>query len=71
MSLRRSADGEPLDADRRLSYANRHALPILPAHADAGIEAHVVSDHRHSRERPAVADEGRALHGILDPRSIQ
>src|SRR6185369_14759329 len=34
--LRRSADREPLDADGGLAHADRHALAVLPAHADAG-----------------------------------
>src|SRR5438105_2859809 len=55
-----SAHGEPFDAKRRLSDAHGHVLPVLAAHAHAGVEAHVVADERHARERVgAVADEGR------------
>ena len=35
--LGRSADGQPVDAQRRLADADRHALPFLAADADAGV----------------------------------
>src|SRR5262245_29803382 len=42
----RAADRESIDAQRRLSDANRHALPFLAAGADPVVELEVVADHR-------------------------
>ena len=41
-----AADRQPVDAQRRLADADRHALAFLAADADAGVELHVVADHR-------------------------
>src|ERR1035438_4236760 len=63
----RAADGEPVDAQRRLADADRHALPFLAANADAGVEPHVVANGTHPRQRVgAVADQRRALDGVQD-----
>ena len=35
-------------SQRRLTDADRHALPVLAAGADAGVEREVVADHRHA-----------------------
>src|SRR5450432_2456410 len=64
-SLCRPADGQAIDAQRRLSDAHRHALAVLAAGADTRIERHVVTDHRHPRQRiGAVADQRGALDRI-------
>src|SRR4051812_29776827 len=44
-SLARSSDRDPFHPQRRLADANRHALAVLAAGADAGIEREVVADH--------------------------
>src|SRR5690606_15603678 len=55
------------DAHGRLAHAHGHALPFLAAGAHAAVQAHVVADHAHARECVgAVADQGGALHGVLD-----
>jgi uncharacterized protein (DUF1501 family) len=58
----RAADRQPttftVDAQRGLAHADRHALAVLAAHAHAGVELHVVADHRDARQRVrAVADD--------------
>src|SRR5690606_29456294 len=66
-TLRRPAHRQPLDPQGGLAHADRHALAVLAADADAAVELHVVADHRHPRKRiRAVADDGGALHRILD-----
>src|SRR5437763_8190703 len=62
---RRATHREPVDAQRGLANADRHALAILAAGADARVEREVVADHRYARERIGpVADERGALHRI-------
>ena len=39
------ADGEAGHLQRRLPDADRDALPVLAAGADAGVQARVVADH--------------------------
>jgi hypothetical protein len=46
----RSADGQSIDLERRLSHADRHALAVLAAGADAAVELQVVADHRDARQ---------------------
>jgi hypothetical protein len=60
--LPRAADRDPIHAQRRLPDAHRHALAVLAARADAGIEGEVVADHADPVEigRP-VADQHRAF----------
>src|SRR5216684_6609964 len=71
--LPRSADRDAVDAQRGLADADRHALAVLAASADAGIEREVVADHAQARERiGTVADQHRALErwadlAVLDP----
>src|SRR5881396_3420700 len=63
--LRRSADSEPIYAQRRLPDADRNALSVLAAGADARVEREIVADHRHARERVGtVADQRRTLDRI-------
>ena len=58
----RAAHREPVDAQRGLAHAHRHALPFLAAGADAVVELEIVAHHRHAREHVgAVADERGAL----------
>ena len=57
--LGRPAHRQPVDAQRRLADADRHALAFLAADADAGVELHVVADHADAGQRVgAVADRG-------------
>src|SRR5690606_31423507 len=54
-----SANGEPLDPERGLADADRHALAVLAADAHAGVHAHVVADHGDAGQRVgSVADDG-------------
>src|SRR6185312_2365781 len=63
--LRGPADGDLVHAQRRLADADRHALAVLAAGADAGVEREVVADHRDAMQvGRAVADQ----HGALDRR---
>src|SRR5690606_30813111 len=56
-----------IDAQCRLADTDRHALPFLAADADAAVEAHVVTDHRHAVQHVgAVADQRRALDRIAE-----
>src|ERR1700741_455115 len=65
--LRCAANREPLDLERRLADPDRHALSLLAAGADAGVELQVVADHAHAGERVGpVADERRAFHRVRD-----
>ena len=41
----RSADRDAVDPQRRLADADRHALAVLAASADAGVEREIVADH--------------------------
>ena len=43
--MTRPADRDPLHAQRRLADADRHALAVLAAGADPGVELEVVADH--------------------------
>src|ERR1035438_1023564 len=62
-----AADSQPVDAQRRLADAYRHALPFLAADADARVEPHVVADRADARQCiGTVADQGRALDRVLD-----
>src|ERR1700760_2243281 len=57
-----SADGEPVDSQRRLPHAHRNTLSVLAAGANTIIELQIVPDHAHSGEHIGpVADERRAL----------
>src|SRR6187431_890084 len=59
----RSADRHLVHPEVRLADADRHALAGLAAHADAGVELHVVADHGDAVHGVgAVADQ----HGALD-----
>src|SRR5271167_430151 len=59
---RRAADGEALDEQGRLADADRDALALLAAGADAGIEGEVVADHCYPGQHVgAIADERGAL----------
>ena len=49
--LRCTADGQPVQPQGRLAHAHRHALAVLAAGADAGVELHVVADHADTRVR--------------------
>lgn len=52
----------------RLSHAHRHALPVLAAGADAGVEFEVVAHHADAgQDVRAVADQGGALDRAGDP----
>ena len=58
----RAADGELIQQHGRLADADGHALAVLAAGADAGVEGHVVADHGNAGERVgAVANQRRAL----------
>ena len=43
-----SANRDLIDAQRRLTHADRHRLTVFAAHADAFVEREVVTDHRHA-----------------------
>src|SRR6266487_5132061 len=67
-----ASDRNALHPQRRLADADRHALAVLAAGADAGIEREIVADHGDAMQvgRP-VADqhgalEGRAELAVLD-----
>src|SRR5689334_10826784 len=63
----RAADRKTVDAQRRLTDADRHALSVLAAGADTGVEFHVVADHLHARECiGAIADQCGALDRRAD-----
>src|ERR1700694_3152866 len=65
--LPRAADRDAVDAQGGLTDADRHALAVLAASADAGIEREVVADHAHARERiGTVADQHRAFERCAD-----
>src|SRR5580698_11179202 len=59
----RAADGDAIHPQRRLADADRHALAVLAAGADAVVEREIVTDHSHAMHvsRP-IADQ----HGALD-----
>src|SRR6266567_4039857 len=61
-SLARSSDRDLFHPQRRLADADRHALAVLAAGADAGIQREIVADHGDPVQvgRP-VADQHRAL----------
>src|SRR5690606_14633821 len=62
-----AAHGQALDQQGRLADADRHALAVLAAGADAGVERHVVADHGDLGQHVgAVADQGRALDRAAD-----
>src|SRR5581483_12377307 len=59
----RAADGQPFDLQRRLPYADGHALPILAADPDARVDLEILADHGHAVEHfGTVADQRRAFH---------
>src|SRR5512134_3796806 len=61
-ALSRTSDSESFDAKRRLANADRHALAVLAAGADAQVEFHVVADHLHSGQGVGtVADQRGSL----------
>jgi len=43
--LARAADRQGVDAQRRLSHADRNGLPLLAAGADTGVQLQVIADH--------------------------
>ena len=50
-----------------MANANRHALALLAASANAGVECHVIGNHADLRQRiRPIADQGRALHRRAD-----
>src|SRR5690349_5835800 len=62
-----AAHPQPVDAPGGPPDAHRDAPALLAARADARIELHVVADHHDPGERVgAVADDGGALHRVLD-----
>src|SRR3989449_10178441 len=62
----RPTDRDPVHPQRRLADADRHALAVLAAGADAGIEREVVADHGDAMQvGRAVADQ----HGALQRRA--
>src|SRR3954462_5915528 len=62
-----SADGDPVHAQRRLANPDRHALAVLAAGADAGVEFEVVADHADAMQVAwSVADQHRALDRRAD-----
>src|SRR5438445_11382456 len=64
-ALSRTAHRYAVYPQCRLADTDRHALPILAAGADAGVEGEVVADHRHPSERiGSVAVQCCALDGI-------
>src|SRR4051794_134317 len=68
----RPADGNPVHAQSRLADPDRHALAILAAGADAGIEFEVVADHADAMQvARAVADQHRALDRRADLAVLQ
>src|SRR5690606_32971184 len=67
-SCARAAHRHLVHPQMRLSNADRYALSGLSAHADAGIELHVVADHGHAVHRVwAVANQHGALDGLRHP----
>src|ERR1700712_1223906 len=59
---------DALHPQRRLADADRHALAVLAAGADAGIELKIVADHGDAMQvGRAVADQHRALQRRADP----
>src|SRR5215468_1456700 len=59
----RAADRDAVHAQRGLADADRHALAVLAAGADAGVELEVVADHADAIEvGRAIADQ----HGALE-----
>src|SRR5258705_5200063 len=72
----RAADRDAVHAKGGLADADRHALAVLAAGADAGVELEVVADHADAIEvGRAVADQHRALErraelAVLDPVSL-
>src|SRR5207237_4565852 len=61
-----AAHRDPIHTHRRLADANRHALTVLAAGADPGIEAQIVADHCDAMKvGRSVADQ----HGALQRRA--
>src|SRR6185295_15985792 len=62
-----SPDRDPVHAQGRLADADRHALAVLAAGADAGVELQIVADHADAMQiARAVADQHRALDRRAD-----
>src|SRR6516165_8203637 len=62
-----AAHREAIDPERRLTDADRNALAVLAAGADAIVELQVVADHRDARQNVGtVPDERRALEWRAD-----
>src|SRR5690606_30037268 len=58
----RAADRDLVHAQRRLADADRHALTVLAAGADAGVEFEIVADHGDAMQvGRAVTDQHRAF----------
>src|SRR6266566_4359435 len=70
------ANRDAVDAQRWLADADRHALTVLAASADAVIELKIVADHRNAVQvgRPIADQHGafdrRAKLAVLDPVSF-
>src|SRR5712692_819787 len=61
----RPADGDAVHAQGGLADADRHALTVLAAGADAGIELEVIANHADAVEvGRAVADQHGTLEGL-------
>src|SRR5947208_11822960 len=65
-SGRRAAHRQGVDPQRRLADADRHALAVLAAGADAGVERHVVAHHADLGQRLGTGADQR---GALDWRA--
>src|SRR5690349_25116393 len=66
-SLACSSDRDLLHPQRRLADADRHALAVLAAGADAGIEREIVAHHGNAMQiGRSVADQHRALERRAD-----
>src|SRR6185295_751140 len=71
-ALARPADGDAIHAQRRLTDADRHALAILAAGADTGVEREIVADHADAMQvARTVADQHRTLDRRADLAVLQ
>src|SRR5215475_11088089 len=67
-NLCRAADRDAVHAQRGLTDADRHALAVLAAGADARVELEVIADHGDAVEvGRSVPDQHGALHRCADP----
>src|SRR6185312_9189748 len=66
-SLSRPANRDPVHPQGRLADADGHALAVLAAGADAGVEFKIVADHADAMQvARAVADQHRPLDRRAD-----